>query len=85
MWTPTLLSRLASYLLRSEMQAPSIEYVRDVMFRLSETKDSDETIMRDESGTEVAFRLRSGQFIALWHSATKELRIFDDRGRTVAG
>lgn len=66
------------------MTAPSIEYVRFVMRYLSKEKP-EETVLRDESGAEVAYRVRVGEFIGLWTVATRDLRIFDKSGEHLAG
>ena len=67
------------------MEAPSLEYARRVVRYLAEADKVDESVLQDDTGVQVAYRVRAGQFIGLWTVATHELRIFGTDGAHVAG
>ena len=52
---------------------------------LAAADNLDESVLEDDSGVQVAYRVRAGKFIGLWTVATHELRIFGTDGAHVAG
>ena len=52
---------------------------------LAAADNVNESVLEDDAGIQVAYRVRAGQFIGLWTVATQELRIFGIDGAHVAG